>query len=248
MKFILNEPALYLSDVNSLVIGDLHIGLEYELSRKGINLPKQTNMMLEKIQSLIKKTNADNLIILGDIKHQVPGISYTEENDIKHFFETLQRKVKISVCLGNHDTFLKKILSSRKIKLYSSRGFKIKDYGFFHGHAWPRKDLFKCKYLISSHIHPTILFLGKFGHRITEPVWIKFKLDTKKIEKKYDIKNKGLEMIIVPAFNRLLSGSNINVSKIKEDLDPLLSDLVIKEETEFYLLDGTYLGRLKDIG
>ncbi|MCX8179330.1 MAG: metallophosphoesterase [Candidatus Aenigmarchaeota archaeon] len=244
VKFVLNEPAAYLDDINSLVIGDLHIGIEYELGKKGISLPRQINGMLNRIEKLMEKTKAKHLIILGDVKHQVPGISSFEEREILNFFENLREKIKISVCLGNHDTFLKKFLP-KDIKLYGSKGFKIKNYGFFHGHARPNENLFKCRYLITSHIHPTLLFKDKFGHKIVEPVWIKCKLDERKIKVKYNIKSGRLEMIIIPTFNRLLSGANINVSNIKHEfIEPLMKDFIV--DAEFYLLDGTYVGRLDD--
>ncbi len=248
IKFVLNEPALFLDDIQALVIGDLHIGIEYELGKSGINLPAQVKKMQKKIENLIRKTKSKHLVILGDIKHQVPGISYLEETSIPRFFMELKEKTKVYVCLGNHDTFLKELLSE-EIEIYDSRGFAIKNYGFFHGHAWPSKQLFLCKYLITSHVHPTLLFTDRLGHRIIEPVWIRCKLDRAKIEKKYKIKSKTTEMIIVPAFNKLLSGSNINVSKIKNEfINPVMNEFVKKDKSDLYLLDGTYLGRLRDFG
>ncbi len=246
IRFVFNEPALYLENINTLVIGDLHIGIEYELGKNGINLPNQIKLMRKRIENLLEKTKSKNLIILGDVKHQVPGINYLEERDIPIFFDELKTKAKIYVCLGNHDTFLKKILPEG-IEVHDSKGFSIDIYGFFHGHAWPKKELFFCRYLITSHIHPTLLFVDKLGHRIIEPVWIKCKLKREKIEDKYEIKTKTTDMIVLPAFNKLLSGSNINVSKIKKEfINPIMNDLIDKEKCELYLLDGTYLGRLKD--
>jgi putative SbcD/Mre11-related phosphoesterase len=248
IKFVLNEPALYLEDVAALVVGDLHIGIEYELGKSGINLPAQINGMRRKIEKLIKETKSKNLIILGDVKHQVPGISYLEERDIPKFFSSLKEKARIYVCLGNHDTLLKDLLPEG-IEVYDSRGFAIENYAFFHGHAWPDKELFLCRYLITSHIHPTLLFTDRFGHRIIEPVWIRCKLDKAKIEQKYRIKPKVTEMIVVPAFNKLLSGSNINVSNIKDEfISPVMNEFVNKSKSDLYLLDGTYLGRLEDFG
>jgi len=239
---------LYLDDISALVIGDLHIGIEYELGKSGINLPAQIKNMRKKIEALLKKTKSKNLIILGDVKHQVPGVNYLEERDIPNFFEDLKAKAKIYVCLGNHDTFLKRLLP-QEIEVYESKGFSIGAYGFFHGHAWPDKQLLLCRYLITSHIHPTLLFIDKLGHRIVEPAWIKCKMNKAKIEEKYKVKAKITDMIVLPAFNKLLSGSNINASKIKKEfISPLMNDLIDKNKCELYLLDGTYLGRLSDFG
>ncbi|MBU5687947.1 MAG: metallophosphoesterase [Candidatus Aenigmatarchaeota archaeon] len=246
IRFVFNEPALYIDDIDALVIGDLHIGFEYELGKSGINIPAQIREMLKKIDKLLKQTKAKHLIILGDVKHQVPGVNYLEERDIPKFFDSLKDKVKISVCLGNHDTFLKDMLPE-DIEVYDSKGFKIKIYGFFHGHAWPKKELLESRYLITSHIHPTLLFVDKLGHRIIEPVWIKCILNKEKIEEKFNVKPRRIELLVMPAFNKLLSGSNINVSKIKKEfINPVMNEMIDKDKCELYLLDGTYLGRLKD--
>jgi hypothetical protein len=248
MKFIKNFPVLFIPEIKTLVIADLHIGIEYELYKSGINIPNQVKEMKNIIEKLIKKTKAERLIILGDVKHDVPGISYQEIRDIPEFLELLSKKIKVEVCLGNHDTYLKDILPE-KIKLHGTKGFKIKNFGFIHGHAWPSKELLSCDFLISSHTHPTIQFTDKFGYRIIEPIWIKNRIDKEKIKEKYKIETTGkLDIIIMPAFNRLLGGTPVNVKKDDELRGPLLkNNFVDMNESEIYLLDGTYLGKLKNL-
>ncbi|MBU5690030.1 MAG: metallophosphoesterase [Candidatus Aenigmatarchaeota archaeon] len=247
-KFVLNEPVLYIEKIKSIVIADLHIGIEYELAKNGIKIPKQTNLMIKKIKSVIEKTKTKKLIILGDIKHQVPGINFFEQKEIPEFFEQLKSFCSIKICLGNHDTFIKELIPEG-IEIYDSKGFVLNGYGFFHGHAWPDKKLLKCKWIITSHIHPTLLFTDKFGHRIIEPVWIKCLIDKRKIKEKYGIDKKyETKMIILPAFNKILSGSNINVLNIKYDfIEPLMIDMINKDRCELYLLDGTFIGKLSDM-
>lgn len=249
MKFIQNYPALFIQEVKSLVIADLHIGISYELYKSGIKIPSQVKDMRETIEKLIKQTNAKRLIILGDVKHDVPGISIQEMREIPEFLKTLSEKIKVEICLGNHDTYLKDILP-KNIKLHGAKGFKIKNFGFAHGHAWPSEELLTCDYLIISHTHPTINFTDKFGYRIVEPVWIKSRIDQEKIKEKYKVKKTGkLEVVIMPAFNNLLGGTPVNVkTSSNELLGPLLkNDFVNMKTAEIYLLDGTYLGKLNDI-
>jgi len=248
MKFVKNFPGLFIPSLKILVVADLHIGIEYELYKSGVNIPSQVAEMKKNIFDLIKKTKSKRLVILGDIKHDVPGISYQEIKEIPEFLRELSGRIKVEICLGNHDTYLKDILPEG-IKLHDSRGFKIKSFGFNHGHAWPSKELMSCDHLIICHTHPTIQFMDKFGYRIVEPVWIKTKIDKEKIKERYKIKKTGkLKIIIMPAFNRLLGGTPVNVkSKNDELLGPLLKNNFIDMKTaEIYLLDGTYLGKLKD--
>lgn len=246
-KFVKNYPALYIPDKKTITITDLHIGIEHELLKSGINIPKQVSRMKKEIYKLIQKTKAEQLVILGDIKHIVPGISYLEEKDIPEFLKELSEKIKVNICLGNHDTYIKQI-SPEKVKIYDSTGFKIGKYGFIHGHAWPSKKLITCDYLIMGHIHPTIQFVDKFGYRIVEQVWVKGFIDKEKIKNKYKVKKVGrLEVVIIPAFNRLLGGISVNTKTQDEELlGPLLKNKFINlDKCELYLLDGTYLGKLE---
>lgn len=252
MRFIHNQPVLFIEEISALVIADLHIGLETELFKSGINIPTQINKMKDQIEKLIKKTKAKRLVILGDIKHEVPGISFQEQREIPIFLEELSKTAKIDICLGNHDTFLKNIVP-QGIKVHSSKGFKIKNFGFFHGHAWPSPSLLVCDYIIISHIHPAIEFKDGLGYRVIKPVWVKSKLNLKKIYDKYKRKKKKeMAAIIIPSFNKLISGSPINIkNKIKnseEMLGPLLkNDFIDMKKADIYLLDGTFLGKTRNL-
>lgn len=246
IKFLTDYPALFISNLKALVIADLHLGLEHELYKNGIIISPQSEKFRKTIDHLVKLTKAKNLIILGDIKHEVPGISYREEKEIPKLFSYLIEKVQVTCCKGNHDTYLEEILP-KEVKVYSSRGFKIGKYGFFHGHAWPSKDLMECDYLFMSHIHPAIEFRDKFGYRAMEQVWVKGNLDKDMIKIKYKMKKCGkLETTILPVFNRLLGGVALNSTAEKELIGPLLANKVFDlDNSKVYMLDGTYLGSMK---
>ena len=249
MKFIKNFPALFIEEIKTLVVADLHIGIEYELYKSGIKIPSQVAEMKKNIFDLIKQTKTKRFIILGDIKHDVPGVSYQEMREIPVFMKDLSERIKVDVCLGNHDTYIKE-LSPEEIKIHTSEGFKIGKFGFIHGHAWPSKKLLLCDFLISGHTHPIVQFTDKFGYRIIEPVWIKNKVDREKMKKRYKVETIGkLEFIIMPAFNRLLGGTPVNLKRNNDELlGPLLKNGFVNiDESEIYLLDGTYLGRLKNL-
>jgi len=52
----------------------------------------------------------------------------------------------------------------------------------------------------------------------------------------------------MPAFNDLLGGIPFNVKSKNELLGPVVrSDGVLLEKAEIFLLDGTYLGTLKEL-
>jgi putative SbcD/Mre11-related phosphoesterase len=223
---IYNEPALLLNN-KILVIADLHLGLELELQNEGINLPSQTDKILNRILKLCSKYKIKKLIILGDIKHNIPNILYQELKDITRMFEILLAKCpNIEIIAGNHDGTIRKLLP-RAIKVHSSKGCVIEKIGLFHGHAYPSQEVLACKELITAHIHPVVALNTGLGARISEQCWLKFKSSNNVV-------------IIMPAFNKLC-GYAVN---IKLKLRPPLSKIISLSKASIYLLDGTSLGKL----
>ncbi len=247
IKFLTGYPALFISGKKILVISDIHIGLETDLSNAGIRIHKQIEKFFETINKLHKLTGASQLIILGDAKHKVPGMTIQEIKDIPKFFESLKTIFqKVIVTQGNHDADLHYILPE-DVKLYDSKGFKIGKYGFFHGHAWPSKKLMQCDYLFMGHIQPAIQFEDKLGYRSRQQVWLKGKLKQEVIKKKYNITSTGkLNIIILPSFNPMLGSLNV-MSNEEHSGSLLLNKVLDLDEMRTYLLDGTYLGVLKNI-
>ncbi len=231
-----------------MVIADLHIGLEHELYKAGITIPAQGDKFRKQIEKLVGMTRAKTLIILGDLKHKVPGSTLREDKEILKFLDNLKDKVKIVLLKGNHDDRIEGI-TPEGVKIHSSRGFKIGKYGFFHGHAWPSKDLTQCNYLFMGHVHPAIEFKDSFGFRAIEQVWVRGKLDEKLVKEKYKIRKTGrLQTIILPAFNRLLGGIALNTKVSEELIGPILTNKILDlDKTKIYLLDGTHLGEMKHL-
>ncbi|MEM7825728.1 MAG: metallophosphoesterase [Candidatus Aenigmatarchaeota archaeon] len=246
IRFVKEFPALFIKEEKILVIADLHLGLEHELFKAGIFIPSQAEKFKNSIDFLIKTTKAKIIVILGDIKHKVPGISFREMKEIPKLFSYLLEKVKVFCVKGNHDDRISSLLP-KEVKVYSSRGFKLGIYGFFHGHAWPSKSLTQCDYLFMGHVHPCVEFKDKLSYRIIERAWIKRKLNKNLVKSKYKVKSCGsLETIILPAFNNLLGGVAVNKLAEKEIIGPILSKKFLDiKKCEAYLLDGTYLGRIE---
>lgn len=246
LKLLTDYPAAFIPDKRILVITDTHIGVETDLSKAGIRIHKQIEKFKDILDKLIDLTKAKILVILGDVKHKVPGASIQELRDIPKFLEYISTKVKVFITKGNHDDFLETLIPSN-VKLYDSKGFKLGKYGFFHGHAWPSQRLMQCDYLFMGHMQPSVEFEDKLGYHSRQQVWLKGKLNQDVIKKKYKTTTTGkLNIIIIPSFNSLIG--SLNVMK-KEDLSgPLLTSKAMSlDDMRTYLLDGTYLGILKRI-
>lgn len=241
-KFVTNEPAVLFG--KTLVIADLHIGVEYELYKAGIRIPRQTEKLLARIKKLIKVTKADRLVLLGDIKHFIPYLSLQEMREIPNFLKEISKLVKVDIVPGNHDGELKKFLSP-DVEFHNTTGFRIDNVYFNHGHSWPNKDVLDSDYLVIGHLHPCIEFKDKIGFRFIEQAWIKLNIDKRRLLRRYksaetDRKVKVLKIIIIPAFNRFVGGRPFQQ---KESNAPMIR-LANARSAEAYMLDGTEIGKL----
>ena len=178
-----NEPALYIKDKKMLIITDLHIGIETELKQYGINAISQTDNLTNKLISLCKNNNPREILLLGDIKHNIPSISYQERKDVKEFLNKIKEFGELHIIPGNHDGNIKKILTN-DIIIHSSNGYQVDNISFVHGHKWPSDKVMECKQLIFGHTHPTIMLTDRLGYKSFENCWIKGRFFRNKIKQK----------------------------------------------------------------
>lgn len=226
----------------TLIIGDLHIGLESHLLSKGFHVITRTWEMFDSIVETSK--DCDRLIILGDIKDSVPGTSKQEYREIPAFFDSLLEYFDdIDVVRGNHDTNIEEFLPSG-VRIRPASGLKVGDVGYVHGHTWPSPDVMECDTLVLAHDHPAVMFRDGVGKVTTEPCWLRGKFASVASEKYGMLPS---EFIVIPAFNKMLGGSPVNI--IGEPLlGPILnSELLDLDNARIYLLDGMDLGKRKDM-
>ena len=258
----------------TLLIADPHLGWEMSLQEKGIHVPSQTPKILNKLTAIIAKYQPQQLVILGDVKYTVVSSELGEWHDIPDFFAKLQSYVgDIAIIRGNHDANLEPLLPEN-VNLLPATGEVIGDVGVFHGHKWPSPSLLQCKTLVMGHLHPVVVFRDPAGFKITRQVWMKANCNSEalakillqkhnvKIEgtvaetlkKYYNIKLKAKEIFIMPDFNDFLGGRPINETRPRKEIGsealigPVLrSEAVDIDNSELYLLDGTYLGTLNQL-
>jgi len=260
--------------VKTLLIADPHIGWEIELQEKGIHVPSQTPKILNKLTAILCRYKPQQLVIVGDVKYSVVSSELGEWHDVPDFFTKLQGIIgNIAVVRGNHDANIEPLLPEN-IKLLPATGITIGDVGVFHGHKWPSPTLLGCKTLVMGHLHPVVVFRDPAGFKITRQVWIRASCDTevlgkillqkhhvriegsvaKTLRKHYGVKLKVKEIFIMPSFNDFLGGRPINETRPRKELGaealigPVLrSEAVDVDNSELYLLDGTYLGILNQL-
>ncbi|NUN11831.1 metallophosphoesterase [Candidatus Micrarchaeota archaeon] len=232
MKFVVNEPAALIG--RTLIISDVHLGLELELERKGFFIKDYWKAEVLRLNSLLKKTKATKLIVLGDFKHDYYGLKYRETRLLDSFLKHLDCK-DVIIVKGNHDSSLE---SLQGITLIEPQGLVLKQggktFGLFHGHALPSKEVLACDYLLLGNTHPTVEIKEGKDFVFYQKCWL---VSTMK-----KTKNK---VIVFPAFSELVGGSPVNKEK---PLGPLFNQgLVELKKAEVFLLSGLKLGLLKDL-
>ncbi len=246
---IFEEPLLLVEGKERvLVAADIHLGLEYELWLGGISIPSQTEKILKRLLRSLAEVKPDRLLLLGDVKHNVPKTSWQERREIPHFLRSLAQEVRVDIVPGNHDAGLVD-LAPQGTSVHLSTGIVIDGVGYFHGHTWPDRELLKEELLVAGHIHPAVRLKDPIGSSRNRRVWARVSIDPEAIERQY---GPGLrpglpasEMVIVPAFNDLCGGLPLSVP-CEDERGPILT-MSRMDDSRIFLLDGTDLGRLRDI-
>lgn len=246
----------------SLIISDLHLGWEISFAERGIFIPSQTSRILTRLLSIIENQKPDRLVIIGDVKQSIPRISLEEWRTIPLFFERLESAVsEIWVAKGNHDGDLEP-LTPPSVRILPSSGFTLGEaprVGLFHGHAWPSTEVLTSNLLVMGHIHPVLWFQDNMGLWMVRQVWVRASCQgsrlTESLRRHRHLSDTAgtagfpnSRVTIMPAFNDLLGGVSVNNFKGRL-LGPLLGSRCIDlASAELYLLDGTYLGEVQQLG
>ncbi|MCD6381217.1 MAG: metallophosphoesterase [Candidatus Odinarchaeota archaeon] len=218
-----------------LVIGDLHLGMEYKLIKKGATLPE--NALKEKLMRELEKLFSKKpkiLVVLGDVKESIGMVTLLEEKILEFFFdEVLSRGIEVYITAGNHDGGLEDVIPS-DVMFFDSRGFSMGEVGFFHGHAYPGSTLSSCKVWVACHIHPTVELRDWSGRKVRYPVWVKVNREDEP------------DIIVMPPFNEFLLGYPLNASYNHDERGPILKYISENlDRTEILSLDGILLGNLR---
>lgn len=236
------HPALRISLEDEVVLcaGDLHIGLEDEMQSKGVIVPSQTERMERELLEIAG--GSDRLVLLGDVKHQVPGTSEQEHSELPRFFHSLARAFKeVDIARGNHDVGIEDIAFSG-VHIHPATGFALGDVGFVHGHVWPSNLVMSKRTLVMAHNHPAVLFRDGVGHITTERCWMRCRFREEALSRYTELPE---EVIVVPSLNRTIQGSPVNLEGGRM-LGPLFGKgLIDLDNAQLYTLDGIFLGAVR---
>ncbi len=99
---LLDDKALYLPDMQILLVSDVHLGKAETFQSLGIPIASQMNEEnLKRLRSLCHQTQAKNLFILGDLFHSPQSLV----PEVLVIWDTFLREIEAETTLivGNHD-------------------------------------------------------------------------------------------------------------------------------------------------
>jgi len=189
----------------TLVVGDMHLGYEEMLNRSGVFIGR---LMFKEHIKYFKKVfieigKVDEIVLLGDVKHDFGKAGEQEWNNIlslfDYFFENINKKGKIVITRGNHDNFLINVVN--KFRRKSEGEIELVDFYILGGVAYTHgnknnKRMFDrdLKLWVLGHAHPAV--------KLKEGI---------KIEKYKCFlvgKYKSKKIIVVPSFFDYVEGSD----------------------------------------
>ncbi len=254
-RFEFLDRCLFWRERKILIVGDLHLGYEETLRKGGLFFPENLiGSICDIFEKIFEKTGKLNkVILLGDVKHYFGGILRSEYKDfyklINKIKKNLNKRGKIIITEGNHDSILKPIIRGKKdYDFVLLKPYHIEeDVLFFHGNL--KKDFWEESVFLNRSVKEIVI--GHFHPALT------LKKDSK--TEKYKIfllgKIKNKKIIILPSFFPLNEGSNILnhkqlIIKSRLKIDSKKTDLEIKDLKVFVLDDNGktyYFGDLEKL-
>jgi len=225
----------------ALVVADYHAGIEAGLRREGVELDSDADGRLAVLTSLLDRTAPDRLIVLGDLGHAIGEPGRAEREEIGAVLAAVTERVPVTLVRGNHDGEIEGLLDEGdRVSLAPSRGVRLGDVGFVHGHTWPDPSVLAAEFLCLGHEHPVVRLEDGVGGRRVERAWLRGGVDPAPFREYHGADlSAPAELIVFPGFNERSGGTWVNVDS-SGFLSPFLPDALV--DGQAYLLDGTRLG------
>lgn len=236
-RIIPGKPALLVEGQKRyLVITDLHIGFESNFAANEIFIGKNTSLSetVEEISEIIDSKKPDSIILLGDVKSSIQGISKEEWKEIPAFLNKIKEKCDVVLIPGNHDSNIQKLVPEG-ISLISSYGMVEERTLFTHGHTMPSENFSSVEKIIMGHIHP--VFFQEDSIVNGQRVWISIKTQKGNI---FPSQTGEIEITIVPSFNRYFHATS--KKKYKRSISPIIEKIKKVSSVRIITLDGAIIG------
>ncbi len=93
-----------LSGERALVVADYHAGIEVGLRyQRGVELDSAASERRERLLGLLDRTDADRVVVLGDLAHRIAAPEGEEREELAALVEAVTDRVPLTLVVGNHD-------------------------------------------------------------------------------------------------------------------------------------------------
>ena len=197
MELRFDDRALLLGE--TLVLADCHLGK----GEANVELPiGDTTDVIDRFEALLDAHSPETVVIAGDLLHSYSTIPASIRDAIEALESTARsHDVDLVVIPGNHDVQLDAVWDGP-----TESEYRIGDTVVLHGHESPETE---AEQYVIGHDHPTIVIEGRRRpcYLVGENCF------------------RGSDVVVLPAFNRLLAGVKINDMRAGEFMSPLITDV-----------------------
>jgi putative SbcD/Mre11-related phosphoesterase len=220
------ERALVLDgDERVLVLADLHVG---KGAASSVELPVGDGAdMIERVEGLLPTVEPDVVVVAGDLLHSFRTVPRAVRDTVAGLGRAVREAgARVVVTPGNHDTMLESVWDGPV-----EREYRVGDTVVCHGHEPPETGA--DRYVVG-HDHPTITIEGR-----RRPCYLAG-----------DGVYGDADLVVLPAFNRLLAGVEINGMDASGFMSPLVTDAdalapVVRDEAAGETLTFPPLGEFR---
>ncbi|WP_049984185.1 metallophosphoesterase [Halorubrum sp. BV1] len=245
---VVGEPAAVadLGEERALLVADVHAGIEAGLRyERGVELDSRAGERRERLRALIDETDADRLVVLGDLAHRIAAPEGDEREELTELIRAVTDRVPMTLVEGNHDAGVAEAFADDLSVIGPAGGLLGGDVAVCHGHTWPGPGLLDADVVCSGHEHPQVRLEDAVGGSRVERAWLRGELDSAAFTGDRSELAEGSrdtdppELVVFPAFNERSGGTWVNVEG-QSFLAPFLPAAL--PDADAYLLDGTRLG------
>jgi metallophosphoesterase superfamily enzyme len=243
LEFFGDGPALVIEGEQRLmIVADLHFGIEADLAAHGLHFRSRSADRLEHLLKTIDAADPDMLILLGDIKHSIPSLTWQEFHEMPAILNAIRSRIPLKVFPGNHDIGIERYLLDHELQ--PRDGAIIDGVGYLHGHMYPSPHL-AGQLIVIGHHHPLFLLKDEVGCSLQTPAYLRAGLDIKMLGMDKTRENTPpTRVLFMPSFNEIAGYDVLQI--IKNPFSPL-SRCMKTEEAEIILADGTYIGPVSSL-
>ena len=151
---LLPERALFWPRASTLIVADVHLGKSASFRRLGVPVPSgATQADLALLDTLLTRTDAARLLVLGDLFHTAPTVSEAATTGFAAL-RARHAQRQFTVVAGNHDRAWRRLPAEWQVQWLTST---LHEPPFVFQHE-PGADA--RGYALGGHIHPCVHLRG----------------------------------------------------------------------------------------